>query len=513
MAIDFTMTEKGLFTDTTTQPTISTTVPEVSSSYLEVVNIPAYDSANPSHLLITEANGKWTSANLNSSSYKHFYVESGNYSGSTITLTADGSVNDRRSISLHNGNEIHPASLSEALQANIRIKFDGASYWDIDRMSNIDQTTQTDVTWFQGGSTYNVINRFHLENFYSGITIGASLSTPNNYNTIQNTYLNGMTEEGRDSDNVGMALYNGSLSGLRTVGTKIINNDIKNCNDGIQLIRSFSKPSDVGFNGTIVDSNRVWVDNTIYYDKSLANGGILDPNGLYAKAENAMDIKAGSADSNDPVIVTNNIFWGFRQEYEGGGAGGTMGIMYGVKNVKIENNIMFDATRGLSFNDQGDETYAADSVLVKNNIFHLMNKADRSYVNLAYESDNITWESNSFIGMPGGYGILFQESSAPAGTADYIYNNNLSIDAGKMSILSGNMTASNNYYYNTVNNINGTGDITETKSSNMADYSFQYEIFTTSPKSKTLTGVITTESSPHYGIAGSSITEGAPGSY
>ena len=39
----------------------------------------------------------------------------------------------------------------------------------------------------------------------------------------------------------------------------------------------------------------------------------------------------------------------------------------------------------------------------------------------------------------------------------------------------------------------------------MADYSFQYERFTASPKNKTLVGVCSTPSSPHYGVAGSSV--------
>ncbi len=41
----------------------------------------------------------------------------------------------------------------------------------------------------------------------------------------------------------------------------------------------------------------------------------------------------------------------------------------------------------------------------------------------------------------------------------------------------------------------------------MADYTFEYEIFTASPKSKTLKGVISTTNSLHYSKAGSSITQ------
>lgn len=475
-----------------------------TSEYLEPINIPTYDNSNPTHLLITVANNKWTSANLNNPSYKHFYVEPGNYSSTIITLTADGTSSDRRSISLQGGGDTHPASLAEGSQANIRIKFNGASYWDIDRMSNINQTGTTDVTWFSGGSSYNVINRFHYKNFYSGIIIGASLTTPNDYNTIQNSYLNGMTDAGRESDNPGIAFANNSLSGLRTVGTKIINNDIKNTNDGIQLIRSFSKPKDVGFDGTIIDSNRIWVDNTLYYDNRIGSGGVLDSNGMYALSENAIDLKAGSQDSSNPIIMTNNIMWGFRKNAKDGDPGSVMGLMYGVTNVHIENNIFFDAERGLAINDQGGESWAAQDVLIKNNIFYQTNKTlGDPYCNYTYVSDSIHWEYNSFIDTSGGYGIIFMTST---GTTSY--DNNLAINAGNMRHYSGDLTASNNYYYNTTNTINGAGDIRETSASNMTDFSFEYDRFTMSIKSKTLAGIISTTYSPHSGVAGSSIIQG-----
>ena len=64
------------------------------SQYEMSIDIPTYDPNDPTHILITESNGKWSSSNLNSSAYKHFYIEPGKYH-TKITLTADGSENKR----------------------------------------------------------------------------------------------------------------------------------------------------------------------------------------------------------------------------------------------------------------------------------------------------------------------------------------------------------------------------------------------------------------------------------
>lgn len=477
--------------------------------YLEPIDIPAYNSSDPSHLLITVANNKWTSTNLNNTSYKHFYVEAGNYSGSTIILTADGTSGDRRSISLSNGNNIHPASLSEALQANIRIKFNGASYWDIDRMSNINQTTQTDIFWFYGGSTHNVINRLNYKNFYSGIIIAASLSNPNNYNTVQNSYLDSMTYAGRISDNVAIALYNSSISGLRTVGSKFINNEIRNSGDGIQLVVSDSgRVSDVAFDGTIIDSNKIWVEDILYYDDLISKGGALDPKGMYSLSENALDLKAGSADANNPVVVTNNIFWGFRKNADDGDPGTCFNLMYGSDNVVIENNIMFNAQRGIAINKEVTDTYSATNLSIKNNIFYdNVHEIGDVYSNYIYEADNTRLENNSFVDSHGGHGFVFDEGSTLVG--DHTWKNNLIINSGSIRNNGGRITAADNHYYDSTTNFSGTGDVHAgaAANSNMGNYVFTYKSFTLNPKSKVLHGVISTEASPHHGVAGSSITQ------
>jgi hypothetical protein len=40
----------------------------------------------------------------------------------------------------------------------------------------------------------------------------------------------------------------------------------------------------------------------------------------------------------------------------------------------------------------------------------------------------------------------------------------------------------------------------------MKDYTFTYQRFTAKPKQKIIKGIVTTKASPHYGKAGSSLT-------
>ena len=493
IALDFTMTTEGLFTNTT-PPSTSTTISEVSNSYLEPVNIPTYDSNNPSHLLITLSNGKWTSAYLNNLSYKHFYIEAGDYSASTIILTADGTSGDRRTISLHNGNDTHPAALAESLQANVRLKWNNADYWSIDRLSHIDGAN-SDVNWFYNGASNNIVNRLNMKRYYYGITI----SHQSNYNTIQNSYIDHMTHAGRASDNVGIALITSGATDVITVGTKIINNDIRNAGDGIQLVISVVG-SAIDYAGTIIDSNMIWFDNDIY-----TNGaGVYDPNGEYMAAENAMDFKTASQDSANPVIVSNNIMWGARSSDPVilGNGQGSLSVSHGdhTKHLKIRGNIYHD-----SHSAHGTAGTMTELEFTNNIVFNMNapNPGER-FLEMGFHYDGTTTiiENNSYIDADTGNWFNYKTQSSLSS-----FNNNVVIDITAINTPKASAAeVTGNYYYNSVKKLPKTGtEFVDIGNTNMSDYTYKYERFTSSPKSKILKGVITTIDSPHSGNAGSSI--------
>jgi len=490
--------------------------PSGENPYLEPVNIPTYDAENPEHLLITVANGKWTSANLNSSTYKHFYIEPGYY-GTTrsdiVTLTRSGTESDRRTLSLLNGNDIHPAALSDNQQADLRIRFDNASYWTIDRVSTLsagasDAAANYDMKFLYNGSSQNVINRYHYKNFYYGFRI----CHQSNYNTIQNSYLNHMNHEGRLSDNVGISLTpEGQGEGTRIIGTRIIRNDIRNMNDGVQLVvpgDTGNYIQDVYYPGTILDDNRMWYDGDVYTNNDHStNGYSQDPGSAHQIGEQpGFDLKAGGLDGEgNGITITNNIIWGSRDRDETSSQG--PGSAYVIHNdssyITMERNIMFDNFRvggsGLSFNHS----------TFKHNIiaFTASEMPDppgsHTYLHHFYKNIDLKVENNSFVGLQGDFYQRFENTSQDT----FSYNLMIDVSANQStSINNTNFEVTGNYYYNTPHRIATTGtEYVDAGDTGMTDYTFQYERFTASPKTKTLTGVVSTGSSLHYGVAGSNI--------
>ena len=326
-----------------------------SSKYLEKVDIPAYNKDDPTHVLITPDNGKWNETIVNNLNYKHFYITPGKYTSSVIWLKSSGTSNDdRRTLSLYNpsnpSDDTHPAALADNKQADIRFSFNGASYWTLDRLSTLDtfDDLHTSVMLI-GASSHNIINRFYDRNMHKGIYIDPFCD----YNTIQNSYIDTATHAGRIGDALGIGLMHHEVVHAVIQGTKIINNDIRNLGDGIQLVRKFHSSNTIDFPDTIIDSNRIWIDGDIYTDGDWAHHG-YNSNGEYAIAENAVDIKAGSSDSSRPVIVSNNIAWGYREIDQSTGqnsiAGKPFNISFAeVQNIIYDSNIIFDSQFAMQF--------------------------------------------------------------------------------------------------------------------------------------------------------------------
>ncbi len=481
-----------------------------ASKYEERVVIPKYNPNDPTHVLITPSNGKWNRYVLNDPNKKHFYVKPGKYH-TRINLTRSGTKNSRRTLSLYNGNNKHPASLPISQVADVRLYFSGASYWTIDRMSNINEKS-LEPFGFSNRASHNIINRLHMKNYFQGIRIKPFCS----FNTIQNSYFDHMTHAGRMDDNVAIALLHNSIKGAVTEGTKIINNDIRNANDGVQLVvASKLTPLTVSFPNTMIDSNNIWMDGDVYTNSKYTIDG-YSKSGQYMIGENGIDLKAGSLDATKPVLVTNNHLWGYRrgdQSINGfltSGPGTPIGVTRKHnQNVRIEQNIIFDSERTIGM-------VGANNYRIANNIFTQINKInpenEHTYGLFVYESKNVKIEKNTFVNIyantqGGGYFFNYNKTTKSP------FLRNVVISSPGTRSRYGN-TVDENYFYNTRNvHFNGTNDhIFSTQSAaKMGDYTFIYERFTAHPKHKTLKGVITTKSSPHYGKAGSNISSGAKG--
>ncbi len=464
-------------------------------------------------MLITPENGKWNNSVLNNPDYRHFYVTPGVYGGATTShydpiykvITASGTAEDRRTISLHNGNDIHPASLSDGEVADVAFRLTGASYWTIDRMANLDRNTKWSLA-MKLSSNHNIINRWHLRNHGYGVTLQSGSS----YNTIQNSYINHATDSSRRShDAIGLQASIDN-KGTPSVGNKFINNDIRNATDGIQLTWNYTTSSN--FEGTIIDSNRIWFDEDSYVNKE----GVQDPNGEYTNAENLMDIKAGSTNADNPVVITNNIMWGLKTSHPVGQdnnqilSSGTAIVVHGSsRNIRFDSNVIFDVQTGINIGQ--DKNFGrGENIKLINNIFYNINKinpedfdymlaiANLSASNLLMEKNTII---KNFTSSSGSGNAIY--SKAPS-----IIKNNLLIDT-KNTNNATTSTVDGNWFYNASERFsNDTNSVkyVNSEDAKMKNFTFSYKVFTLAPASKVLPKVLTTTSSPHYNMAGSTIS-------
>jgi len=479
------------------------------SKYEEKVVIPKYNPNDVTHVLITPSNGKWNRYVLNDPNKKHFYVKPGKYH-TRVNLTRSGTKSSRRTLSLYNGNNTHPAALPVNQVADIRLNIMGASYWILDRLSNINDETRPSF-YIHGGATYNIINRLHVKNFYYGIII-TNLS---HNNTIQNSYFDHMTHNGRRNDSVGIAIYSDKYTGGKVFNTHIINNDIRNSGDGIQLvIKSPKNLSDLqgrvtDYQGTVIDSNRIWFDGDAYTNGDYSTHG-YNQNGQYMIGENALDLKAGSENPLNPVIISNNIMWGYleRDKTVGGSfsadTGKILSAQYGAKNIKIDSNIFFNS----------QVVFAVGSCMnweVKNNIIADINEINpldhATYAAYFYKSKSIKVENNTFRNIlqnpvSGGYFFRFDSK-----TSNSTFMNNVAINSIGTSPSYGNRMEGN-YLYKSKVNYNSTRDsyIKEVDINKMSDYTFTYERFTSNPEYKTLKGVVISNKSSYYDKAGATMS-------
>lgn len=446
---NFTLTGKELTSaDQITQSSTPApaTTPVATNSYLEAVNLPKCNVKNPEVQFI-KSNADWKM--INSSSKRVFCVSPGDYRGAgTITLTASGTADARRYIILNNGNNAHPASLPETQQANVQIDLVGANYWVVDRISTL-HPTQIRAVSLRGNSTHNIMNRMNIRYFNKN---AFAISNGSHYNTIQKCRIADQVLYWRKKDGVGIVTYNAAKWDDPTYvfNTKIIQNEFVNVSDSVQLPMMFkdyenSIQADTGYNGTIIDSNQMHLTPDIYTD----GHGHPDPNGEYVYAENAIDIKKGSDDANNKVIITNNIMWGYRESDKTGSSLGDPGtalvVHYGTDNTVIDNNYIFDSNRGINIGDaRGSDHAFADS-----SVSHNILRDIRDFGLVIWSSRNITIDGNSIEGAThwGSFTALTNST----------FTDTEIINSGDMSgSLGSGTTASSTKYYTSLLNTNKT---------------------------------------------------------
>ncbi len=317
--------------------------PIADNPYLEPVDIPVYDAGNSKHCRIP-TDAPWNATTLNSSTWEHFYIESGIYSGRP-EVTRSGTSGERRTISPYTDVDTHPGKLADLDRVKMALKIN-ANYWTIDKMSSNqtiyhDWTDGRGIICFYRGASYNIISDMYFGE--GGVCVGI-LRTANN-NTIQRSYFDGWTEWGADLPFI--ELYDDRVNSeiVATMNNKIILNEGRNN----KVVRLQCKADELGskdYQGTIVDNNIMWYDEESFCD---SNGNQNDLGDYSLTEADFGDMKSGSEEFGNPVIYTNNAMWGAKPSDPtapnlGGTSPGFAYTYYSCKNIQMRNNIVIDCS-------------------------------------------------------------------------------------------------------------------------------------------------------------------------
>jgi len=364
--------------------------------YLEKFTLPTCDANNPEVFFI-KSNEDWS--HINDEDKSIFCVAPGDYSSlGAIKLTTSGSAEKRRYIVLDNGNDLHPGKLNRDQLAKVGFILQDSNYWIIDRMAYWESRTTFHPIKIIN-SDNNLINRYFMDNVGSGIY----LYNGSDNNTIQNCRIQredisifyDRAAIGLDSDN----RYNEDAI-INITNTKIINNEVYNFVDGFQAIRTTwmedgkrAGVKEVNYEGTVINGNHFYIDSTIYTDCK----GNQDPNGECAYAENAIDLKAGSNNPENPMIISHNLMWGYKESDKTNSylsdPGVALVVHYNVDNIIIKDNTIFNSTFGINMTDPLPGMLTVSNAIISNNIF---DHIDNYSIGIVYAND-ISITNNLFI--------------------------------------------------------------------------------------------------------------------
>ncbi len=333
---------------------------------------------------------------LESSNARVFCIAPGDYrsagaQGPIIIKGKHGSADAPKVIQLDNSslnfNDVIFDLSTSKLALLPAISFVDSSHWIVDRMAfiNVNQY-QTRVTAIELHASPDIIlSRLRIEKNANSV----SFYHLSHRSVLQNSLIGrsaGLIPDSVCIGLVGGLVFSGSDSSRklnepsngasRIFNAGIYNNEIVNCNDGIML---FWDPRERTRESHIYNSPSYWPDyqgtviagNDIYIDSSLRTNcyGAPSTTGICARAENAIDLKAGSKNATKPVRITDNRMWGFRK------ADGTSLSDQGValslhfiatKNIEISENVIWDSGSGIGI------TRGVSAVTIHNNILHKM---------------------------------------------------------------------------------------------------------------------------------------------
>jgi len=377
----------------------------------ESINIPICDANNPDVAFISKQDD-WQIINDNSKNI--FCVKPGRYHKSEVIIkNISGTKLEPKYIVLDNGNNEHPAKLKTSQIASVDLHFENSNYWIVDRMSSLGSRSVYDAPILFKNSSNNIINR----EFTDGSSGGVLIRNGSHNNTIQNSRFQNMSRIGLKEDRVCILFL--PTKGFNEIkNTHILYNELHNCNDGIQPL--WGQGMDVNYEGTVIYGNDISVDSDMYTDCH----GHYTKNGRCSYSENAIDMKAGSKNPDNKILIKKNRMWGFRKADETGSKiqdpGAAVVVHYGAANLVISDNIIFNSSRGIQIDDKSIADYAIlDSQITDNFICNIL-----EYPIVLNEAKNILVSKNNIINSPNKFWLVLTRSQDILVSDNKVINSN-----------------------------------------------------------------------------------------
>lgn len=401
--------------NTQTNATTITTIDDYSKIDKEYraksINIPTCDANNPKVAFIRNQED-WKIINDNSK--KILCVKPGMYHKSAVIIKNNsGTKEEPKYIILDNGNNEHPAKLPTSQIASVDLHFENSHYWVVDRMASLNSRSVYDAPILLKNSSNNIINR----EFTNGSSGGVLIRKGSHNNTIQNSRFQNMSKIGLQEDRV-CILFLPTKGFSEIKNTHILYNELHNCNDGIQPL--WGQGMDINYEGTVIYGNDISVGSNMYTDCH----GNYDKNGKCSYSENAIDMKAGSKNPDNKILIKKNRLWGFRKADETAtkmqDPGAAVVVHYGAENIVISDNIIFDSARGIQIDDKSVAKHAIlDSEISDNYICNIL-----EYPLVVNEAKNILVSQNTVINSPNKFWLVLTRSKDISVTNNKIINSN-----------------------------------------------------------------------------------------
>lgn len=372
-----------------------------TQNYSKEVDLPSCDGADA--LRISTPAGL---AQINTSGHRVYCIAPGDYrSFGTLAISAAGGTAEEpkvvrfESSEFDDSDEIFTADISKLARMPM-LDIRNTSHWVFNRLA-WEGTSGMPIR--MAGATDIVIDRIRLTNNWRGIEF--QHGTNDSY--LQNSYIgNQIIPQGSGNDGVCVAFighyrqasFGGNIDYNFPVvarGNHIVNNEIFNCNDGIQTVWMPQYSNEPNFQGTVMAGNDIYIDDRVYTNCY----GSKDSSGPCAFTENAIDLKGGSLDASDPMLIFDNRMWGWRDtdsnyNSPANSHGTAISTHFNpVQNVEIYENVFWDIPSAVSFT-RGSK----DSIIRDNVIKNVTGESHNSGIGVVIYSDPYDYDS------PGDYG-------------------------------------------------------------------------------------------------------------